>query len=44
MHASMYMCVYTYAELSRLMVVSRGTMKKQAIRNEQVSYLQVALL
>ena len=30
--------------LSRLTVVSRGAKKKQAVRNEQVSYLQVAPL
>ena len=34
--------IYTYSShLSRLTVVSHGAKKKQAIRDEQVSYLQV---
>ena len=45
-------CVYTYivfqrcfsATISRLTIVSHEAKKKQAIRDERVSYLQAALL
>ena len=35
---------YTYYSKSRLTIVSREAKKKQAVRNEQVSYLHVAPL
>ena len=37
-------CMPIIVDLSRLTVVSRGAKKKQAVRDERVSYLQVAPL
>ena len=44
-HACMHTCTYTNTQhISRLTIVSREAKKKQAVRDEQVCYLQVTPL